>query len=112
MKTHICALLIWTDAWFDGMLLPKGSVVFLNTWGLHMDEARYTEPDKFDPDRYMGKVLLANEYAVSSDYSTRDHYNYGKSPELRCEQWQTDPNIQALGADYVQEFIWPNATSS
>lgn len=79
---HMVCCLISTDIWFDGMLLPKGSMVLVNIWGLHMDEDRYHEPDKFEPDRHDGKTSLANEYAVSSDYDARDHYNYGESGTL------------------------------
>lgn len=62
-----------------------------------MDEERYTEPDKFDPDRQLGRLLLANEYAVSSDYDTRDHYNYGKSAEPSPAEWRTDPIYTGAG---------------
>ncbi|KIX02156.1 uncharacterized protein Z518_08095 [Rhinocladiella mackenziei CBS 650.93] len=65
-----------------GMFLPKGSIVILNIWGLHNDESRFPNPDKFDPDRYAGRTLLAPEYAVSADYESRDHYMYGTGRRL------------------------------
>ncbi len=61
----------------DGKFLPKGTVCFLNVWGLHHDEAQFPNSDTFDPDRYKGRTLLAADYANSADYENRDHYGYG-----------------------------------
>jgi cytochrome P450 family 619 len=52
-------------------------MIFINVWGLHHDESRYTNHDIFDPDRYLGSNLLAAEYANSPDFESRDHYGYG-----------------------------------
>ncbi len=59
------------------MYLPKGSIIFLNVWGLNHDPTRFPSPDVFDPDRYIGRTLLASEYAASADFEKRDHYSYG-----------------------------------
>ena len=54
-------------------------MVFFNMWGLHNDEKYISEPERFNPDRFAGRILLAAEYATSADYESRDHYNYGTS---------------------------------
>lgn len=59
------------------MYIPKGSTIFLNVWALHHDPTRFPSPDVFDPDRYLGRTLLASEYAASADFEKRDHYGYG-----------------------------------
>ncbi|KAK3688655.1 cytochrome P450 [Podospora appendiculata] len=61
----------------DNKFLPAGTTVLLNVWGLHHDEARFPNPDKFDPDRFARQTKLAAEYAASPDYDNRDHYLYG-----------------------------------
>jgi hypothetical protein len=71
-----------TDVWFEGMLLPKGSMVIWNVWGLHQDETYNPHPERFDPERFSGRTLLAPEYATSAEYESRDHYNYGKSKAI------------------------------
>jgi cytochrome P450 len=58
-------------------LLPKGTVIFVNVWGLHHDESKFTNPDSFDPDHYKNHPFLASEYANTPDYENRDHYGYG-----------------------------------
>jgi cytochrome P450 family 619 len=65
------------DEWIDGKFLPKGTICFINVWGLHHDEGKFPNHDVFDPEHYKGKTLLANEYANSADYENRDHYGYG-----------------------------------
>lgn len=81
--------ILFIDEWIDGKFLPKGTVIFINVWGLHHDENKFHDPDNFDPDHYAGRNLLAAAYAVSSDYENRDHYNYGASPlvtsHLKCK---------------------------
>ncbi|KAF8991684.1 cytochrome P450 [Cyathus striatus] len=41
------------DDMYNGMFIPKGSVVIANLYGIHHDEAVYKEPHRFDPDRYL-----------------------------------------------------------
>ncbi|KAI8938084.1 hypothetical protein NX059_005755 [Plenodomus lindquistii] len=60
-----------------GFLLPKDSLVFIPTWALHHGDPMYKNPEKFDPDRYIGFDRLANDYAGSPDFARRDHYGYG-----------------------------------
>lgn len=64
------------DDWVDGMLLPRGSDVFINAYGMHHDEGRFPDPDVFDPDHYAGYAALAPELAAG-EAEKRDHYGYG-----------------------------------
>ncbi|KAF2814065.1 putative cytochrome P450 oxidoreductase [Mytilinidion resinicola] len=70
---HMCI----QDDEYEGMFIPKGSMVFCGIWAMNHDASRFPNPDKFDPDRYLNHPKLANEYAVSPDYNNRDHYGYG-----------------------------------
>ena len=65
------------DDWIDGHFIPKGSTVIVNGWGLHHDEARFPNPDVFNPDHYRGQTALSPELAAAADYDIRDHYGYG-----------------------------------
>jgi cytochrome P450 len=74
--------LTYTDDWIDGYKIPKGSVVFINAWGMHHDERRFPDPDTFDPDHYKGVTALASELAQASNPDDRDHYGYGSGRRL------------------------------
>ncbi len=52
-----------SDDWIDGYKIPKGSVIFINAWGMHHDEKYFPNPDVFDPDHYKGVTALASELA-------------------------------------------------
>ncbi|PHH86202.1 hypothetical protein CDD83_10589 [Cordyceps sp. RAO-2017] len=41
------------DDVYDGYLIPAGSLVFANARAMTHDESVYTDPDDFNPDRYM-----------------------------------------------------------
>lgn len=71
-----------TDDWVDGHLLPAGTIVIINGWGLHHDPVRFPNPDIFDPDHYAGCTTLAPELASSPDYTKRDHYGYGSGRRI------------------------------
>ncbi len=43
------------DDIYKGMLIPKGSVVYANTQAITHDERVYSDPDVFNPDRYIPK---------------------------------------------------------
>ncbi|KZP29027.1 cytochrome P450 [Athelia psychrophila] len=63
------------DIW-NGYHIPRGAVVVGNVWAIHMDEARYPEPTKFNPDRFMveGKPM---RWGSGPDSKDRDHYAFG-----------------------------------
>jgi cytochrome P450 family 619 len=64
------------DDWINGKLLPKGTTVIMNSWGMQHDPTRFPGPDLFDPDHFIGVTKLANELAIG-DPEDRDHYGYG-----------------------------------
>lgn len=68
--------------WIDGYKLPKGTIVFINAWGLHHDERRFPNPDVFDPDHFKGVTTLAPVLAAAVDENERDHYGYGSGRRL------------------------------
>ncbi|KAF5713263.1 oxidoreductase [Fusarium globosum] len=53
------------DDYYDGMLIPKGSTIFVGVWAMHHDKDYYGSHDTFDPDRYLSHTKLANEYAAA-----------------------------------------------
>ncbi|KAF5582090.1 oxidoreductase [Fusarium pseudocircinatum] len=69
------------DDYYDGMLIPKGSTIFVGVWAMHHDKDYYGSHDTFDPDCYRSYTKLVNEYAVSPDYEKRDKSNHPQHSE-------------------------------
>lgn len=44
---------------------------------IHRDPELWTNPDTFDPSRYINHTASAADYINASDASTRDHFSYG-----------------------------------
>lgn len=44
---------------------------------MHMDPARYPDPNSFRPERFLSHPLSASAYANSPDTAARDHFSYG-----------------------------------
>ncbi|KAF2113642.1 cytochrome P450 [Lophiotrema nucula] len=63
------------DDWYEGMLIPKNSMIMIPPYALH--RTIYSDGDVYNPDRYLDRPRLANDYAGSPDYENRDHYTYG-----------------------------------
>ncbi|KAH6651538.1 cytochrome P450 [Truncatella angustata] len=41
------------DVIYNGVTIPKGTVVFLNSWACNMDDETWTDPEVFRPERYL-----------------------------------------------------------
>ncbi|PPQ89865.1 hypothetical protein CVT25_004781 [Psilocybe cyanescens] len=65
------------DFAYKGMYIPKGSVVLLNCYTLHHNEARYPDSFKFNPERYKDDKLSCTESAKLPDVMDRDHWTFG-----------------------------------
>ncbi|KAJ4304905.1 hypothetical protein N0V90_000433 [Kalmusia sp. IMI 367209] len=67
-----------------GYRIPKGAIVILNVWGVHMDPERHPDPRKFDPMRYLGDDQSSMDAANNPDASKRDHFVFGAG-RRRCQ---------------------------
>jgi cytochrome P450 len=66
------------DDWYEGMLIPKDATVVIPAYAIHRSEQHnYTDPNEFNPKRYLGHPRLASDYAGSPDFNNRD-----KSPSF------------------------------
>jgi hypothetical protein len=75
--SHSYILTCNIDDWVEGKLLPKGSSIVINVWGLHHDPERYPNHDVFDPENFAGFTENAAKLAIAADVEDRDHYGYG-----------------------------------
>ncbi|KAG9945351.1 cytochrome P450, partial [Aureobasidium melanogenum] len=67
------------DDEYMGYRIPKGAPVILNAWAIMMDPDRYTEPRRFNPDRFTedsDSVSMA-EMAAQPNPSKRDTVGFG-----------------------------------
>ncbi|EXJ84074.1 hypothetical protein A1O3_04741 [Capronia epimyces CBS 606.96] len=62
------------DDYYKGMLIPKGSTVFIPTWAIHHNSEFYEDDEAFNPDRFLNYPKLASEYAGSANWKDRDKY--------------------------------------
>ncbi|KAF2280356.1 cytochrome P450 [Westerdykella ornata] len=65
------------DDWYKGYFIPKGAVVVLNWWAIHMDEKRWKDPERFDPTRYLDDPLSEAESMAQANPELRDHFTFG-----------------------------------
>ncbi|KAF2450909.1 cytochrome P450 [Karstenula rhodostoma CBS 690.94] len=66
-----------SDFVYEGKLIPKDTVVVLNTWSMHHSEDRWERPLEFNPDRYFTDTTLSSTSANLADPYERDHWMFG-----------------------------------
>ncbi|TVY20835.1 Cytochrome P450 monooxygenase patI [Lachnellula arida] len=88
------------DDEYEGMLIPKGTTVFLGAWAIHHDEKLHPNPEEFNPDRYLNHPKLAHEYSVG-DFEKRDKYPLFKTiPDSKL----TKRNMWRIAAKLLWAF--------
>ncbi|KAJ1713086.1 cytochrome P450 [Aspergillus flavus] len=65
------------DFVYHGKYIPKETMVVLNTWTMHHDSTRHSNPETFDPDRYINDPLTSAESANVANPMERDHWMFG-----------------------------------
>jgi len=51
-----------SDVTVNGVFIPKGMMVIIPIFALHMDPEVWPDPTKFDPDRYCISKIYARKY--------------------------------------------------
>ncbi|KAI0666876.1 cytochrome P450 [Trametes maxima] len=65
------------DFYYKGFLIPKETVIVLNTWTMHHNPERYPDPYEFKPERYLDDPLTCAESANLANPMERDHWTFG-----------------------------------
>ncbi|KAK7461952.1 hypothetical protein VKT23_008385 [Stygiomarasmius scandens] len=67
-----------TDGTYRAYTIPKGTIIFANTWGIYHDPDLFDDPEMFKPERY-----LDSEYGVKPGVDDKDFrhtliFGYGR----------------------------------
>lgn len=62
---------------YNGLRIPKGTMVLPNLTALSRSPEKYKNPDSFDPDRFLDHNMDPLTAAIHPDFMMRDHYHYG-----------------------------------
>ncbi|KAI9274022.1 cytochrome P450 [Helicostylum pulchrum] len=64
------------DIYIDGYMFPKNSSIISSMESMHMRPELYPDPEKFNPERFMGNTKPMQS-AANGRLEDRDHYNFG-----------------------------------
>ena len=97
------------DDEYEGMHIPKDSMIFLATWAIHHSDAEFEDHERFNPDRYLKFDKLANDYAGAADWASRDHYGYGAGRRICPGIHLAERNMWRIAAKllWAYEFAEP-----
>jgi cytochrome P450 len=65
------------DDIYDGYFLPKGTIVFANTWSIHQDPAEYERPSEFMPERFLANKFGSKGTKEASADNDQRRVTYG-----------------------------------
>lgn len=86
------------------MFIPKDTTIFIPTWAIHHSNSIYPDDETFNPDRYKNHEKLANDYAGSGDWASRDHYNYGAGRRICPGIHLAERNMWRIAAKLLWAF--------
>jgi len=62
---------------YEGYVLPKGTILFANTWAIHQDRDEYELPEEYIPERFLNnKFGTRNDGEAPNDHR-RVTYSFG-----------------------------------
>ncbi|KAF6790296.1 cytochrome P450 2D18 [Colletotrichum sojae] len=102
------------DRWYNGMLIPADSTIFIPAYALNHDGNHYDSPLTYNPDRFLAQAdKTAPELATSSKYDERDHYSYGAGRRMcvgihLAERTQWRILAQMLWAFKIERDVGPD----
>lgn len=61
---------------YKNYYIPENTVISINQYAVHFDENKFSDPNAFNPERYLGHSHRVGVYAAA-DPNERDHYGFG-----------------------------------
>ncbi|KAI1128352.1 cytochrome P450 [Nemania abortiva] len=90
------------DFMYNGYFIPQGTVCVLNTWTMHHDPERYTDPMLFKPERFLHDSLTSAQSSNLSDPTQRDHWMFGAGRRICPGMWVAEREIWLT----VSRMLW------
>ncbi|KAG8680893.1 hypothetical protein FRC09_017895 [Ceratobasidium sp. 395] len=93
------------DDHYEGHFLPKGStarLVLCNPYAVQSNPERFSDPDKFNPDRFLDYTMSMAESIAQGDPHKRDHFGFGAGRRV-C------PGVQTAEQDVfvaISRLLW------
>ncbi|KAG8711462.1 hypothetical protein FRC08_015862 [Ceratobasidium sp. 394] len=90
------------DDHYEGYFLPKGSTVLCNPYAVHSNPQRFSDPEKFNPERFLDYALSMADSVAQGDPHKRDHFGFGAGRRV-C------PGIQTAEQDIfiaLSRLLW------
>ncbi|ROV90952.1 hypothetical protein VPNG_10082 [Cytospora leucostoma] len=90
------------DFVYRGRLIPKDTVLVLNTWTMHHDEERFPDPMTFNPERYLHDSLSSADSSNLADPNKRDNWMFGAGRRICPSMWVAEREIWLT----VSRMLW------
>ncbi|KAJ7868861.1 cytochrome P450 [Mycena leptocephala] len=99
--------LMGCDAMYKDHLVPKGSVLVLNTYGVFHDPEIFENPEDFNPDRF-----LNSEHGTlpGMDTDFRDNFLFGGGRRICPGQWVARSTMQLTAMRLIWALKFSDAT--
>lgn len=82
-------------------MLPKGTILFANTWAIHRCKEEYNDPDDFIPERFLNNKFGTIDLATVDDYHRRVTYGFGAGRRVCPGQRLAENSLVSICASEV-----------
>ncbi|KAF4572661.1 hypothetical protein EYR36_007171 [Pleurotus pulmonarius] len=97
------------DTQYNGFVIPRGSIIFMNTWGIYHNPEFFEDPDSFKPERY-----LLSEFGTKPGASIeglRDSLPFGAGRRICPGAEMASRNIAMNAINLLWAFNFSKDTS-
>ncbi|KAH8805047.1 cytochrome P450 [Xylogone sp. PMI_703] len=92
------------DDVYEGYVLPKGTILFANTWAINRSKEEYNEPDEFIPKRFLNNKFGTINLATADDDHRRVTYGFGAGRRVCPGQRLAENSLKINMAKIVWAF--------
>ncbi|KAF2827278.1 cytochrome P450 [Ophiobolus disseminans] len=90
------------DDMYKGYFIPAGTIVIMNTWGLHHDTEQYEDPEAFNPMRFVESKFGVKDSKIPQDDIRRATYAFGAGRRVCPGQKMAEDSLLSS----ISKLLW------